>query len=130
MLIAPEVVHSKPHGLSVDFWALGVILYELMFGKRPYAGTHRKEYKENISSKFVQIKPGDQPKDWSTDSVDIINGFLQRKEELRLGSKGIDKIKEHPWFKDIDWESLLSQKFQPTFVPPCVYNRLFTYHYK
>lgn len=113
------MVNSKPHGFSADFWALGVILYELMYGKRPYSGIHRKEYKEKISSTFIQIKPGEQPKDWSVESVDIINGLLQRKEDLRLGSKGINKIKEHPWFSDIDWEQLLAQKITPPFVPIC-----------
>lgn len=90
-----------------------------MNGKRPYAGIHRKEYKEKLSSTFVQIKPGEQPSDWSLESVDLVNGLLQRKEELRLGSKGIDKIKDHPWFKDIDWELLLAQKVPPPFVPVC-----------
>lgn len=90
-----------------------------MLGKRPYSGIHRKEYKEKLSSTFVQIKPGEQPSDWSVECVDIINGLLQRKEELRLGSKGIDKIKSHPWFNDIDWEQLLAQKLVPSFTPVC-----------
>lgn len=90
-----------------------------MNGKRPYAGIHRKEYKEKLSTTFVQIKPGEQPPEWSLESVDLINGLLQRKEELRLGSKGIDKIKDHPWFKDIDWDQLLAQKIPPPFVPVC-----------
>lgn len=90
-----------------------------MNGKRPYAGIHRKEYKEKLSTTFIQIKSGEQPPEWSLESVDLINGLLQRKEELRLGSKGIDKIKEHPWFKDIDWDMLLAQKIPPPFVPVC-----------
>ena len=80
------MVNSKPHGFSADFWALGVILYELMYGKRPYSGIHRKEYKEKISSTFIQIKPGEQPKDWSVESVDIINGLLQRKDSIIASS--------------------------------------------
>ena len=117
--IAPEVANSKPHGFAADFWALGIIIYELMNGKRPYAGIHRKEYKEKLSTTFVQIKPGEQPADWSLEAVDLVNGLLQRKEELRLGSKGIEKIKDHPWFKDIDWDMLLAQKVTPPFVPVC-----------
>ena len=80
------MVNSKPHGFSADFWALGVILYELMYGKRPYSGIHRKEYKEKISSTFIQIKPGEQPKDWSVESVDIINAF-EGKEALDIYEK-------------------------------------------
>ena len=113
------MVNSKQHGFAADFWALGVIIYELMFSKRPYSGIHRKEYKEKLSSSFVQIKPGQQPDGWSLESVDVINGLLQRKEELRLGSKDINKIKSHPWFSDIDWDLLLAQKIPPPFVPVC-----------
>jgi hypothetical protein len=117
--IAPEVVNAKPHGFSADFWAIGVIIYELMFGRRPYSGIHRKEYKEQIATINVQIKPEDKPKDWSNESVDICNQLLQRKEELRLGSKGIEKIKNHPWFNDINWNDLLIKKLVPPFVPVC-----------
>ena len=119
LFIAPEVVNSKPHGFAADFWALGVIIHELMFDKRPYPGVHRKEYKEKLQSTFVQIKEGEQPKGWSKEAADIVNGLLQRKEEMRLGSKGIDNIKEHPWFKEIDWEMLLAQKVTPPFIPVC-----------
>ena len=90
-----------------------------MFGKRPYPGIHRKEYKEQISSTFVQIKKGEQPKDWSDDCVDITNKLLQRKEDLRLGTKGIDEIKNHSWFKDINWEHLFEQKIVSPFIPVC-----------
>jgi hypothetical protein len=90
-----------------------------MNGKRPYPGIHRKEYKEQISSTFVQIKEGEQPKDWSDDCVDITNKLLQRKEDLRLGNKGIDEIKNHSWFKDINWDHLFEQKIVSPFIPVC-----------
>ena len=97
--MAPEVTNAKPHGLVVDFWALGVIIYELMNGKRPYNGIHRKEYKDNLASNEVQIKKGEQPKGWSNDSADIVNKLLTRKEDKRLGAKGIKKKKKHNWLK-------------------------------
>ena len=90
-----------------------------MFGRRPYSGIHRKEYKEQIATMNVQIKPEEKPKEWSNESVDICNNLLQRKEELRLGSKGIEKIKNHPWFNDINWNDLLNKKVNPPFVPVC-----------
>ena len=110
-------MNSKQHGFAVDYWALGVILYELMFEKRPYAGIYRKEYKDRLCNSCVQIKHGEQPDGWSSESVDIINGLLQRKEELRLGAKDINNIKSHPWFNDIDWESLLNHKLTAPFIP-------------
>ena len=115
--MAPEVVNSRPHGLVADFWALGVIIYELMNGKRPYSGVHRKEYKENLASNEVQIKFGEQPEGWSDNSVDIVNKLLKRKEDKRLGSMGIDQIKNHKWFRDFDWSEVLNMKMNAPFLP-------------
>ena len=115
--MAPEVINAKPHGLVVDFWALGVIIYELMNGKRPYNGIHRKEYKENLASNEVQIKKDEKPNDWSNDSVDFVNKLLKRKEDKRLGSKGIEEIKQHSWFKNFDWIGVKNIKVNAPFIP-------------
>lgn len=115
--MAPEVVNAKPHGLVVDFWALGVIIYELMNGKRPYNGIHRKEYKDNLASNEVKIQKGEQPKGWSNDCVDIVNKLLQRKEDQRLGAKGIEEIKRHNWFKNFDWNRVKYLKVDAPFIP-------------
>ena len=115
--MAPEVTNAKPHGLVVDFWALGVIIYELMNGKRPYNGIHRKEYKENLASNEVQIKKDEKPNDWSNDSVDFVNKLLKRKEDKRLGSKGIEEIKQHSWFKNFDWIGVKNIKVNAPFIP-------------
>ena len=115
--MAPEVVNARPHGLVADFWALGVIIYELMNGKRPYNGIHRKEYKDNLASNEVQIKKGEQPKGWSNDCVDIVNNLLQRKEDQRLGAKGIEEIKQHNWFKYFDWNGVKNLRVDAPFIP-------------
>jgi serine/threonine protein kinase len=115
--MAPEVINAKPHGLVVDFWALGVIIYELMNGKRPYNGIHRKEYKDNLASNEIQIKKGEQPQNWSNDCVDITNKLLKRKEDRRLGAKGIEEIKNHNWFKNFDWNGVLNLKINAPFIP-------------
>ena len=115
--MAPEVINAKHHGLVVDFWDLGIIIYELMNGKRPYSGIHRKEYKDNLSNKEIQIKKGEQPIGWSNDSVDIINKILKRKEGQRLGAKGIEEIKKHNWFQNFDWEGVSNLKINAPFIP-------------
>lgn len=91
-----------------------------MIGKRPYAGVHRKEYKEKILGNAVQIKAEDKPDTWTEDARDIINKLLQRKEDLRLGNKGPQSVKDHPWFKDIIWEDLMNKKVTPRFTPASV----------
>lgn len=114
------MVNSKPHGFTADYWAIGVIIFELMFGKRPYPGISRREYKERIVNTVVQIKSEEKPDSWSEEARDIINQLLQRKEEQRLGHKGPQSIKDHPWFKDINWIDLLAQKVEAPFLPPNV----------
>jgi serine/threonine protein kinase len=123
--IAPEVVNGKPHGFTADYWALGIIIYELMMGKRPYPGIHKKEYKEKLLSSYVQIKSGEQPNNWSDDCRDIANSLLQKKVDERLGEKGIQQIKDHPWFKDVNWAGLLSMTETTPFIPASVLIILF-----
>ncbi len=89
-------------------------------GRRPYPGINRKEYKERLLSTLIQVSSNDKPSDWSEESRDIINSLLQRKENMRLGSKGAQSVKDHPWFKDIEWDKLLQQKLIPPYIPPSV----------
>jgi hypothetical protein len=91
-----------------------------MFGRRPYPGVGRKEYKEMIINTVVQIKSEEKPENWTEESRDFINKLLQRKEEMRLGHKGPQSLKEHIWFSDINWEDILSQKVTAPFTPPNV----------
>ncbi len=114
--IAPEVVNAKQHSYAVDYWALGVIIYELMMGKRPYSGTNRKEYKEKLLSTNVQVK--ECP--WSDEAKDIINLLLQRKEENRLGSRDNIEVRSHPWFKSIMWNDLENMRISAAFSPNSV----------
>lgn len=89
-------------------------------GRRPYPGLNRKEYKERLLSTLVQVSNNDKPNDWSDESRDIINSLLVRKEHMRLGHKGAQSVKDHAWFRDIDWEMLLQQKVPPPFLPASV----------
>jgi serine/threonine protein kinase len=71
--MAPEVMCAQNHNFLVDYFALGVMTYEFMYGKRPYLGKSRKEIKELILAKQVQIKQEDIPEDWSLEAADFIN---------------------------------------------------------
>ena len=101
--MAPEVMCKQPHGIAVDYFAMGVIAYECMFGKRPYYGKNRKEIRDHILSKQVQIKRQEIPSGWSVEAADFINRLIQRKPMKRLGNNGAEQIKNHPWMKDFDW---------------------------
>ena len=115
--MAPEVMNAQNHTIAVDYFALGVIGYELMMRKRPYLGKNRKEIKEKIMSQQVQVKKNMVPQGWSIESADFINRLLQRKPVNRLGLRGPTEVKEHPWFKDYDWKNLYLGKLKAPFLP-------------
>jgi serine/threonine kinase 32 len=114
--MAPEAIINKPHDFMVDYYALGVILYELTMGERPYKGSNRKELKEDLFSHEINLTDDDIPEGWDTSIADLINRLLQRKKKKRLGNNGIDEIKSHPWFKDVQWEKTENFTFNPPFV--------------
>ena len=115
--MSPEVICGKNHTIAVDYFALGVIGYEFMMGVRPYLGKSRKEIKEKIMAKQVQIKKSEIPEGWSLESADCINRLLQRKAEKRLGQRGAKEVKEHIWFKDFKWKDLYMEKMTSPFIP-------------
>ena len=116
--MAPEVILVQNHSFPSDFFALGVIGYEFMIGKRPYLGVGRKEIKQLIIAKQAKLVEKDIPEGWSQQSMEFINALLQRKPKNRLGYKGIYEIKNHEWMKDIDWALLENKKIEAPFIPP------------
>ena len=115
--MAPEVMCRQNHGMEVDYFALGVICYECMLGKRPYLGRSRKEIRDQILAKQIQIKIDDIPKGWSIEAADFINRQIQRKPAKRQGSNGPAEIKAHPWLKTYPWDKLQKKEIEPPFKP-------------
>ena len=114
--MAPEVLMGQHHTFAVDFFAIGIIGYEFMFGTRPYNGKNRKEIKHLILKKQAKIDEDDT--DWSSESVDFINKCLKRKDTKRLGYKdGIKELKNHKWFNGFDWDALFNKTILAPFVP-------------
>ena len=114
--MAPEAIINKPHDFMVDYYALGVILYELTMGERPYKGSNRKELKEDLFSHEINLTDDDIPEGWDTSIADLINRLLQRKKKKRLGNNGINEFKNHPWFKDVQWDQVENFAFNSPFV--------------
>ena len=121
--MAPEVLMAKNHSFPVDFFAIGVMGFEFMLGRRPYIGKSRKEIKQLVLRKQAKIEEKDNVKGWSQESLDFINKCLKRKESSRLGYfNGVQELKEHPWFKNMNWEELYNKKENAPFVPKLVGN--------
>ena len=105
--MAPEVMCHQNHSFEVDYYALGVIGYELCQGRRPYRGKNRREIRDQIIAKQVYIsRKYDEVSDWSNEAIDFINRMIQRKPAQRLGYNGPSEVKSHPWFKDFPWKKL------------------------
>ena len=115
--MAPEVMQGNNHTYSVDFYAIGVITYELMMGKRPYNGKSRKEIKEQIMGRQAKISKLEIPEGWSYEAADFANKLLARKEVNRLGYYNENNIKEHPWLKDVDMDLIKNKKINAPFIP-------------
>ena len=115
--MAPEVMKGMNHTGSVDYFAVGVITYELMMGQRPYVGKNRKEIKEQMMNKQIYIDEEMIPLGWSEESADFINKLMVRKDTKRLGFYNDIDIKNHPWFFDIDFDELVKKKIEAPFSP-------------
>lgn len=71
--MAPEVLCKQGHSYGADYYAVGIITYELMLGRRPYNGVNRSEIKEQVLSKQFQLKPEDVPQGWNKEAADFVN---------------------------------------------------------
>ena len=87
--------------------------YEFMFGQSPYLGKNRKEKKHQILHKQAKIEVDEIPDGWG------VNNCLKRKGSRRLGyTGGVNKLKNHIWFKDFDWDALFNKTLKAPFIPP------------
>lgn len=111
--IAPEVIRGKGHTGAVDWWTLGIFMYEMLFGKTPFKGRDRKKTFANVLKKDVKFLDT-QP--ISSNCKSLIKKLLIKDEAKRLGSKtGASDIKNHSFFKNTQWALLRHQ--QPPMIP-------------
>ena len=115
--MAPEAITNKKQEFSVDYFALGVIVYELMMEERPYLGKNRKRIKEQMLNIEIKLDKDDLPDDWNDDNVlDFINKLLERKKNNRLGYNSDNEVKQHPWFNNIPWDDIENMNYESPFV--------------
>lgn len=112
--LAPEVLQQKPYDQMVDWWCLGAVMYELMLGLPPFYSKNRAEMYEMTLNNPLQFRH-----DVLTDSAkDLLNKLLTKDKSERLGSHAdVQDIKQHSFFKSIDWEQLEQRKIKPPFIP-------------
>ena len=112
--MCPEIILDQGHGQSVDFWALGVLIYELISGKHPFYTPNKDEMYRRILSVDPIVSKLLLP-----ESQDILTQLLQKQVHRRLGSgpAGIDEVKRHPFFDDVDFKAVLAGKVKMPFLP-------------
>ncbi|CDZ97623.1 camp-dependent protein kinase [Phaffia rhodozyma] len=118
--MAPEVLNRKGYACQIDWWSLGVIVYELYFGRRPFRGKTNSALTESIASDRL-VWPDDGETKIGKDGKEFISSLLERDPMKRLGWKadgtGLTDIKRHPWLRSIDWSAVESKQAVPVFVP-------------
>ncbi|EPQ59603.1 Pkinase-domain-containing protein [Gloeophyllum trabeum ATCC 11539] len=111
--IAPEVIEGQGHTSAVDWWTLGILIYEMIYATTPFKGEHRNDTFANITKLPVHFR--DQPK-VSSAGKDIVVRLLDKNEHTRLGSMtGASEVKQHKWFAKINWGLL--RNMRPPIVP-------------
>ncbi|KAK6337710.1 hypothetical protein TWF696_001193 [Orbilia brochopaga] len=112
--IAPELLLSQGYTKTVDWWTLGVLLYEMLTGLPPFYDENTNEmYRKILQDPLVFPGPEIVPQD----ARDLLEKLLNRDPTKRLGANGAAEIKNHKFFDSIDWKRLVQKKIQPTFKP-------------
>jgi serine/threonine protein kinase len=112
--LAPEVLLKSAYGPMVDWWAAGVMLFELLVGITPFDGDTPDQIYANILNR--RIRWPNIPADMSPVAKDLIGKFLTLSTADRLGAHGVSEIQAHPFFEGIDWEHLAVAT--APFLPP------------
>ena len=119
--LSPEILLGQEHGVGVDWWALGVILFEFLFGLPPFIGDTPEMVFERIVSapipwgERLEALRESSDVELSDDAIDLIKKLLVRDPRKRLGHRGAAQVKAHPFFKGVKWDRIYNE--EPSFVP-------------
>ncbi|CAK65879.1 unnamed protein product (macronuclear) [Paramecium tetraurelia] len=110
--VAPEILLERGHNECVDWYSLGILIYQMLCGSIPF---YSKQLDEMIDKRLSQ--PFEFPKYLNQKAVDLIKGLTENEVSKRLGFKGADEILRHPFFEEIDIEAMSKRQVEPPFRP-------------
>ncbi|KAJ8387651.1 hypothetical protein AAFF_G00152010 [Aldrovandia affinis] len=111
--LAPEVLRKQPYDSTVDWWCLGSVLYEMLYGLPPFYSRDTQEMYDNILHKALTMRPGASGAAWA-----LLQGLLVKDRSERLGAiEDFNEIKRHSFFSSINWNDLEQKKIPPPFNP-------------
>eukprot|EP01116_Phalansterium_solitarium_P015663 TRINITY_DN3480_c0_g1_i1.p1 TRINITY_DN3480_c0_g1~~TRINITY_DN3480_c0_g1_i1.p1 ORF type:complete len:515 (-),score=169.84 TRINITY_DN3480_c0_g1_i1:617-2161(-) len=110
--MAPEMVRGALYGKAADWWSVGILIYDLLTGDPPFYHKSEPELFKKILNDKIKL-----PQYLTGEACSIIKGFLNRDDKERLGAKGTQAIKSHPFFKGINWKKLAAREVPPPFKP-------------
>ncbi|KAI5808119.1 serine/threonine-protein kinase RIM15 [Peziza echinospora] len=115
--LAPETINGTGQDEMSDWWSLGCILFEFLFGYPPFHADLPENVFENILARRIDWPPEEDDEEplCSAEAKDLINRLMCTDPAQRLGANGADEVKKHPWFNDLKWDKLLDE--EPSFVP-------------
>ncbi|KIK59303.1 hypothetical protein GYMLUDRAFT_74551 [Collybiopsis luxurians FD-317 M1] len=112
--MAPEILLEQRYGRAVDWWAFGVLTYEMLLGQSPFRGDDEDE----IFDAILEDEPL-YPITMPRDAVSILQKLLTRDPQRRLGStkEDAEEIKRQPFFKDVNWDDVVNKRIPPPYFP-------------
>uniref|UniRef100_A0A8C5B4Y6 Protein kinase C n=1 Tax=Gadus morhua TaxID=8049 RepID=A0A8C5B4Y6_GADMO len=122
--IAPEILRGEDYGFSVDWWALGVLMFEMMAGRSPFdivgSSDNPDQNTEDYLFQVILEKQIRIPRSLSVKAASVLKGFLNKDPKERLGchpQTGFADIMGHPFFRNVDWELMEQKQVLPPFKP-------------
>ena len=107
--VSPEVISRRPYSYPIDWWSLGILLYEILIGMTPFVCDNKQKMFQAIRTQRVKYPPATDK-----NAINLINGLLNKEPEERFN---FQSIKNHPFFEGLNWDDILLKKIIPEFIP-------------